>query len=72
MISIILQGGIVQAVVDDELLTLTGDNVQIIDYDIKDQPDDEVSTIVFKDGSEEKALAYPLRVTQSEIKEIKD
>lgn len=66
-LGIILQGGIVQAIVSDQPELMADWKVMVIDYDTESTPDEDLVNVPQSDGSDSKAWAYLDSVTQTAI-----
>jgi hypothetical protein len=66
-LGVVLQGGIVQAIVSDQPESMTDWKVMVIDYDTESTPDEELVGVPQSDGSDTKAWAYLDSVTQTAI-----
>ena len=66
-LGIVLQGGIVQAIVSDQPELMTDWKVMVIDYDTESTPEEDLISVPQSDGSDSKAWAYLDSVTQTAI-----
>ena len=66
-LGIVLQGGIVQAIVSDQPELMTDWKVMVIDYDTESTPDEDLVSVPQSDGRDSKAWSYLDSVTQTAI-----
>ena len=66
-LGIVLQGGIVQAIVSDQPELMADWKVMVIDYDAESTPNEDLVKVPQSDGSVSKAWAYLDSVTQTAI-----
>ncbi len=66
-LGIVLQGGIVQAIVSDQPELMADWKVMVIDYDTESTQDEDLVSVPQSDGSDSKAWAYLDSVTQTAI-----
>jgi hypothetical protein len=66
-LGVVLQGGIVQAIVSDQPELMADWNVMVIDYDTETTPDEDLTKVPQNDGSVSTAWSYLDSVTQTAI-----
>lgn len=66
-LGIVLQGGIVQAIVSDQPELMADWKVMVIDYDTESAPDEDLVSVPQSNGSGSKAWSYLDSVTQTAI-----
>jgi hypothetical protein len=66
-LGIVLQGGIVQAIISDQPELMADWKVMVIDYDTESTPDEDLVSVPQSDGSDSKAWVYLDSVTQIAI-----
>ncbi|CCG43218.1 hypothetical protein [Magnetospirillum molischianum] len=66
-LAIVIEGGVVQAVVSDAPETLGGLDIAVIDYDTDGMDDDQIVQVIQSDGSTASADVTHPSITKAEI-----
>ncbi|MEA1987785.1 MAG: hypothetical protein U9N57_01090 [Pseudomonadota bacterium] len=66
-IGITLEGGLVQSIITDHLMDAQNIQVCVIEYDVQDVGEDEITTIQMKNGRAEEAYVQSKTIEASEI-----